>query len=90
MAYTISVILKQESLDALDEMAKESEQSVSDLINKAIDELIKKNKKKKKNEALLKKGYEELGEMNLGLAEMCLEADNQALCVTERNLTESE
>ncbi len=90
MAYTISVILKPESFEALDEMAKESEQSVSDLINKAIDELIQKNKKKKKNEALLKKGYEELGEINLGLAEMCLEADNQALYVTERNLTESE
>lgn len=91
-SYKISVILQPEIYEALDEMSRDSEESksVSDLINKAICELIKNNKKKKESEEQLKKGYEELGEINLGLAEMCLEADNQALYITELNLTESE
>ena len=91
-SYKISVFLEPETYKALDEMTRDSEdpRSISDLINKAICELIKNNKKKKESEEQLKRGYEDLGEINLGLAEMCLEADNQALYITELNLTESE
>ena len=38
----------------------------------------------------LKKGYEEMGEINLGLAELSLEAENEALLKTEHYLTECE
>lgn len=91
-SYKISVILEPEIYQALEEMAKDNEnpKSVSDIVNKAICELIKNNKKKKESEEQLKRGYEELGEINLGLAEMCLEADNQAWRLAELNLTESE
>ncbi len=90
--YKISVLLSAETYQALEEIAKEREEpeSISGLVNQAICEWIKKNKKTKELEEQFKKGYEELGEINLGLAEMCLEADNQALYITELNLTESE
>ena len=38
----------------------------------------------------LKKGYKEMGEINLGLAELSLEAENEALLKTEHYLTECE
>lgn len=38
----------------------------------------------------LKAGYEEMGEINLGLAELSLEAENEALLKTEHYLTECE
>ena len=38
----------------------------------------------------LKKGYEEMGEINLGLAELSLEAENEALLKAEHYLTECE
>lgn len=91
-SYKISVSLDPETYEALEKISRDSEESksVSELINKAIGEWIKNNKKKKESEEQLKRGYEELGEINLGLAEMCLEADNQALYITELKLTESE
>ncbi len=89
MHYQISVLLEQEPYRELTQMAKEQETDVSALVHQAIRDLIHKNKKKNE-EIQWKKAYEELGELNLGLAEMCLEADNEALETTERNLTESE
>jgi len=38
----------------------------------------------------LKKGYQSMGKINLGFAKMCLEADEDALNVTEQYLTECE
>ena len=38
----------------------------------------------------LKQGYTEMGEINLGLAELSLEAENEALLKTEHYLTECE
>ena len=38
----------------------------------------------------LKQGYIEMGEINLGLAELSLEAENEALAEAEQYLTECE
>ena len=56
----------------------------------------KKNKKlpkiykRFKRENLLKQGYKEMASLNLTLAQMCFEADNDALSCCEEKLTESE
>lgn len=59
-------------------------------INKVVNVALQKSIKIKFSEAELKKGYEEMSEINLGLAKMCLEADNEALEKGERYLTECE
>lgn len=38
----------------------------------------------------LKKGYAEMSEVNLYLAEECVASDNEALDISENNLTECE
>ena len=39
---------------------------------------------------LLKQGYKEMASLNLSLAQMCFEADNDALSCCEEKLTECE
>ena len=55
----------------------------------AISELIAKYKSTDTENAL-KKGYEEMALINLSLAEMCFDADNEALRQYEEKLTECE
>ena len=38
----------------------------------------------------LEKGYKEMADINLELAQMCLEADNESLLLCEEKLTECE
>lgn len=40
--------------------------------------------------AKLEKGYKEMVDINLELAQMCLEADNESLSLCEEKLTECE
>ena len=49
-------------------------------------------KKSDKNKlvAELEKGYKEMADINLELAQMCLEADNESLSLCEEKLTECE
>ena len=49
-------------------------------------------KKTDKNELLkkLENGYKEMADINLEIAEMCLEADNESLSLCEEKLTECE
>ena len=49
-------------------------------------------KKSDKNKlvAELEKGYKEMSDINLELAQMCLEADNESLSLCEEKLTECE
>lgn len=42
------------------------------------------------SEEQLKAGYLAMGKTNLGLAKMCLEADEEAADIVEQHLTESE
>ena len=46
--------------------------------------------KRFKREKLLKQGYKEMASLNLTLAQMCFEADSEALSVCEEKLTECE
>ena len=54
--------------------------------NKSVPEICTVYERKN----LLKDGYKRAGKTNLFLAEMCLEADNEALSVCEEKLTECE
>ncbi len=54
--------------------------------NKSIPEICELSKRNN----LLKRGYMEMASLNLSLAEMCFEADNEALSVCEEKLTECE
>ena len=49
-------------------------------------------KKSDENKLLaeLEKGYKEMADINLELAQMCLEADNESLSLCEEKLTECE
>ena len=49
-------------------------------------------KKSDKNKlvAELEKGYKEMADINLELAQMCFEADNESLSLCEEKLTECE
>lgn len=55
----------------------------------AVSDLLKKYKKIN-TEKSLEKGYEEMALMNLSLAEMCLNADNEVCRQYEEKLTECE
>ena len=50
---------------------------------------IKKNSRNKIIEQL-EKGYKEMADINLEIAQMCLEADNESLSLCEEKLTECE
>ena len=43
-----------------------------------------------RTEKILKKGYKEMGSINLSLAEMCFEAESESLRLYEEKLTECE
>ena len=49
-------------------------------------------KKTDRNELIkqLENGYKEMADINLEIAEMCLEADNESLSLCEEKLTECE
>ena len=75
--------------NSLYEELKKEDAGFSEIVNLALQEYLKKNNKKNHEEEL-KKGYEEMGPINLGLANLYLEADHEALSLTERYLTECE
>ncbi len=49
-----------------------------------------KNKDRNELRKQLEKGYKEMAQINLDLAQMCLEADNESLSLCEEKLTECE
>ena len=59
-------------------------------IDRFITSALERRLRLEYSEEELKKGYEEMGEINLGLAESGLEAENEALNLCESCLTESE
>ena len=63
---------------------KNSQKNRSELIRRVKNPSITEAERK------LRKGYKEMAFINLSLAEMCLDADNEALRQYEENLTECE
>ena len=54
--------------------------------NKSIPQMYKNFERNK----ILEQGYREMASLNLSLAQMCFETDNEALSVCEEKLTECE
>lgn len=65
----------------------EENEDVNKVINNILNDYI--NNKKKKEEEMIK-GYQEMGMINLGLANLGIQSDNEALDIGELYLTESE
>ena len=59
-------------------------------ISKEVNNALQKKVRYTLLEENLKEGYLSMGDINLGFAKMCLEADEDALKVTEQYLTECE
>ena len=59
-------------------------------LDKEKNEKLSKIHKDFKRKELLKQGYKEMASLNLSLAQMCFEADNEALFCCEEKLTECE
>lgn len=72
-----------------EELRREAERYGID-VSKVASMAIERQIRLKKETENLKKGYIEMGEINLGLAELSLEAENEALKETEHYLTECE
>ena len=54
--------------------------------NKSLPQIYERYKR----ENILKQGYKEMASLNLTLAQVCFEADSEALSVCEEKLTECE
>ena len=59
-------------------------------LDKEKNKKLSKIRKGFKRKELLKQGYKEMASLNLTLARVCFEADNEALSVCEEKLTECE
>ena len=70
-------------LNEVDEIAASQEVKVEEIVNKALRLYIRNFKK-------MKAGYEDMAKINEEYAEMCLNADNEALTACEEKLSESE
>ena len=55
-----------------------------------VQDVLSRYRKRDQLEKSLKKGYEEMALLNVSLAQMCLESDNEALRTCEEKLTECE
>lgn len=65
--------------------ASSQHESIDVFVSEAVKKQIKEDRKQ-----ALKKGYEEMAQINLKLAQMCFDADEQACRQYEEKLTECE
>jgi len=75
-------------LKKLDAIAKKKGVSRTRVLRDAAEDLVKKEEKKLRQE--LKTGYTEMGKLNLKLAEICFDADQESLDRYEEKLAECE
>ncbi len=75
-------------LKKLDAIAKKKGVSRTRVLRDAAEDLVKKEERKLRQE--LKTGYTEMGKLNLKLAEICFDADQEALDRYEEKLAECE
>lgn len=76
-------------LEAVDSAAKVDNINRSELVREAMKMYLSKRKKRTESEEL-KKGYQEMAELNLSLAEMFFNAEDEANSVLEEKLAECE
>lgn len=79
----IQLDISQSLLDEVNNAAIEQDLKIDDIVRKALKTYLRNFQK-------LKAGYEEMAEINEEYAEMCLNADNEALTACEEKLSESE
>ena len=75
-------------LKRLDAIAKKKGVSRTSILKAAAEDFVKKEERKIRQE--LKQGYTEMGKLNLKLAEICFDADQEALDRYEEKLAECE
>ena len=75
-------------LKKVDAIAKKKGVSRTSVLRDAAEDLVKKEEKKLRQE--LKSGYTEMGKINLRLAEICFDADQESLDRYEEKLAECE
>jgi len=85
----ILISLPDNLLDEADSIAFSEKINRSEFIREAM-RLYIHEKKKAEIAERLKKGYEEMAELNLRLSELCLETDNRQLQLYEDMLAECE
>lgn len=76
-------------LSEIDEMSSDENVSRSEWIRRAVKARLL-SERKKRTEASLRRGYEEMGSINKRLAEESIAADNEQLLTYELKLSESE
>ncbi len=72
----------------LDALAQKKGVSRSRILRVAVEDILEKEKKKTQQD--LKQGYTEMGKINLKLAEICFDADQETLDRYEEKLAECE
>lgn len=72
----ILISLPNSLLEEIDQIASIQKINRSEFVRQAMKLYIREKKKLEMRESM-KKGYEEMAEINLKLAEYCLEADNE-------------
>ncbi len=75
-------------LKKLDAIANKKGTSRTKILREAAEDFVKKEERKLRQD--LKKGYTEMGKLNLKLAEICFDADQEALDRYEEKLAECE
>lgn len=85
----ILISIPDSLLDEADNMAYSQNVNRSEFIREAIKNYIRE-KKKKEIAQKLKKGYEEMGNMNLEYSEYSIESDSALLQLYEKGLAECE
>ena len=85
----VLITIPESLLDEIDAVADSEKASRSELIRQVMKEYVDKCKKKCLRDALIN-GYREMGKLNLDLAQMCFDADNECQRCYEEKLAESE
>lgn len=76
-------------LEAVDSAAKVENVNRSEFVREAMKMYLSERKKRARKEEL-KKGYQEMAELNLSLAETFFDAEEEALLISEKKLAECE
>ncbi|HBY20531.1 MAG TPA: CopG family transcriptional regulator [Clostridiales bacterium] len=85
----ILISLPNALLEEVDSIASIEKINRSEFVRQAMKLYIREKKKLKMRDSM-KKGYQEMAEINLKLAEICLEADNEIRKKYEDRLAECE
>lgn len=85
----ILIALPLELVEGVDEASCAEGISRSEFIRRALGDCLKEQRRKLLRERL-KNGYIEMGDINLSLAELCFEADNDTQMYYEEKLSECE